>query len=114
MVLVSVLTTSPMGPSVAWPSAHKRLSQINVSSLIAIIPFTMLSTFLMLCQATPYRDIIIAMREETSTWESLLCADGQATLGPIGLMANAEAGTITLPALSNRRVLTTYLLHPSF
>ena len=38
---------------------------------------------------------IIAMSEEASIWEGLLCANGQAALGSIGLIANAEIETIT-------------------
>ena len=38
---------------------------------------------------------IIAMREEAAIWEGLLCADGQAALGPIGITRDDGAGTIT-------------------
>ena len=39
---------------------------------------------------------IIAIREEASIWEGLLCADGQAALGPIGITRDNGAGTITI------------------
>ena len=44
---------------------------------------------------------IIVIREEASIWEGLLCADGQAALGPIGITRDDGAETITVTIINN-------------